>query len=64
VLPHWWWFDVDGIAGRDDFAVEAGQLVISERALDVLRSLRLEYAEVKPWPERIRRLSVRSPGPV
>jgi hypothetical protein len=47
-LPRFAWLQVIGEAGKTDFGTIAGRLVISERALDVLRSLGLSHAEIKP----------------
>jgi hypothetical protein len=47
VLPRFSWLQVRGQAGRDDFGLSAaGDLVVSERALTVLRSAGLKHCEV------------------
>ncbi|WP_353649888.1 hypothetical protein ABLG96_02680 [Nakamurella sp. A5-74] len=39
-IPHFQWFKVVGTRGRDDFSTVAGRdLVVSQRALDVIRPL-------------------------
>jgi hypothetical protein len=58
------WMKVNGIPGRDDFGVRESiprsgsrgpyphnmfSLVVSERALDILRPLGLSHAEITPW---------------
>ena len=44
-LPVFVWFKVDGNAGRDDFGIAPdGRLVVSERAIEMLRSFALTQA--------------------
>jgi hypothetical protein len=44
------WLQVTGRAGRDDFGLAADlRLVISERALDVLKGLQLDDALIEPF---------------
>lgn len=46
-LPRFWWLKVGGKAGQEDFGLAADhRLVVSERALDCLRTLRLEGCDV------------------
>jgi hypothetical protein len=48
-LPDFRWLDVGGTARRDDFGVDDdGMLVVSKRALDVLRAGQLEHADIAP----------------
>ena len=44
-LPHFLWLKVEGIAGHDDFGIAPGlRLVVSERALDVLKDVGISNA--------------------
>jgi len=48
--PEFVWLKINGEAGIDDFANPGrGDLVVSERALHVLRSLNLERCEIKEF---------------
>ena len=48
VLPEFRWLRLRGLAHRDDFAADAGgRLVVSRRALDVLRAGALEHADIE-----------------
>jgi hypothetical protein len=49
-LPEFWWMKVNGTAGEDDFGIAPNlRLVISQKALDALRKLRLMDAIVTPY---------------
>ena len=49
-LPKFVWLQITGRAGRDDFGLARKiRLVISERALDVLKGLQLKHAEIEPF---------------
>ncbi|MBA4017919.1 MAG: hypothetical protein C0483_12145 [Pirellula sp.] len=49
-LPAFEWLQVVGVAGVDDFGVSADhQLVVSERARDVLQAGQLRHCEVSGW---------------
>jgi hypothetical protein len=49
-LPRFAWLQVTGRAGQDDFGLVANKrLVISERALDVLKGLQLNDALIEPF---------------
>jgi hypothetical protein len=49
-LPRFVWLQVTGRAGRDDFGLAADhRMVISERALDVLKGLQLNGALIEPF---------------
>jgi hypothetical protein len=48
-LPEYAWFKVHGIAGRDDFGTRGFELVVSDRALNLLRTLGIPNAEVKAY---------------
>ena len=48
-FPHFHWLKIVGAAGADDFGIGSDlRLVVSEKALSVLRSLGIEHAEVEP----------------
>lgn len=48
-LPRFLWLDVNGEPGKDDVAQgPQGRLIVSERALDLLRSSQLSYCSVDP----------------
>ena len=48
-MPRFWWFRVSGRPGFEDFGLlHNADLVVSERALDTLRSQVLENATVRP----------------
>jgi|SRR5215471_10044156 len=52
-LPNFVWLKVDGTAGRDDFGRAPApdlRLVISDRALNVLRPLGISHAEIEDFP--------------
>lgn len=50
-VPKFRWLAVTGIAGRDDLGVtNEAQLVVSERALDVMRSGPIDNCLVEPFP--------------
>lgn len=49
-LPPFWWLDVTGAGGETDLGVEpSARLVVSDRALSVLRSGSIENCLVTPW---------------
>jgi hypothetical protein len=49
-LPPFIWLKVDGRAGHDDFGINQSlNLVISERAFDVLDELGLPSASIRPF---------------
>jgi hypothetical protein len=49
-LPPFVWLNLDGRAGHDDFGINQGlNLVISERAFDVLDELGLPSASIRPF---------------
>jgi hypothetical protein len=49
-LPKFVWLRVDGQAGRDDFGTATdGKLIVSERALEVLKELGISHASVAPF---------------
>jgi hypothetical protein len=49
-LPRFVWLQVTGRAGRDDFGLAGNiRLVVSERALDVLKGLQLTDALIEPF---------------
>ena len=49
-LPKFVWLQIDGIPGQDDFGIgKAPGLVISERALEVLKGLGISNALVTPF---------------
>jgi uncharacterized repeat protein (TIGR02543 family) len=49
-LPRFVWLQVDGRPGKDDFGIATNHtLVMSERAIDVLRRLQLTDALIKPF---------------
>jgi len=49
-LPRFVWLQITGRPGRDDFGLAADhRLVISERALDVLKGLQLTHALIEPF---------------
>lgn len=51
-LPEFRWLDVDVTPGEDDFGLdERARLVVSEKALDVLRTSSLDHCAVAPWPD-------------
>lgn len=50
-LPRFVWFRPDGTAGVDDFGVSNRHLVVSKRALDLLKPLGIPGArEIEPYP--------------
>lgn len=49
-LPKFVWLQVFGEPGKDDFGIKANiNLVVSERALDVLKGLQLIHASITPY---------------
>ncbi|MGA2404873.1 MAG: hypothetical protein ABSG91_24750 [Syntrophobacteraceae bacterium] len=52
-IPKFIWLKIQGEAGRDDFGIAPGlMLVISERALEVLKGLGISNALVTPFEKR------------
>lgn len=52
-LPAFSWLVVSGRAGRDDFGMDPGLiLVVSEHALEILEQIGLRYAAVQAWTEQ------------
>jgi hypothetical protein len=50
-LPEFEWLQVAGSAGEDDIGLSSDhRLVVSARALSVLRTAQLGHCEVEPWP--------------
>ena len=50
ILPEFLWLCVTGVAGRDDFGIaDDSRLVVSERALNVLRSFGLDNAIIEEY---------------
>jgi len=53
-LPTFRWLQLVGVAGLDDFGLDGACLVVSERALRVLRRhAQLSLCDVKPWAPRV-----------
>ena len=51
-LPAFAWMKIEGAAGHDDFGIAMDRrLVISERAIDVLRQLGIPNAEIAPFDD-------------
>ncbi|HEY6259210.1 MAG TPA: hypothetical protein VIY51_25815, partial [Xanthobacteraceae bacterium] len=49
-LPRFAWLQVVGRPGQDDFGIAANRrLVMSERALDLLKELQLSHAQIEPF---------------
>jgi hypothetical protein len=46
---EWWWLEVFGEPGRDDFAYNDG-LIVSERIMAVLEQFKLAYCNVFDYP--------------
>jgi hypothetical protein len=46
---EWWWLEVCGEIGKDDFAYDDG-LIVSERIMAVLEQFRLHYCNVFEYP--------------
>jgi len=50
-LPEFVWLKIDGKAGADDLGItENGKLIVSAKALAVLKSFNLNYCDVAPYP--------------
>lgn len=50
-LPSLKWLQISGSVGRTDFAISPEhQLIVSARALGILRSHQLKHCEVSSWP--------------
>ena len=63
-LPKFVWLQIEGIPGQDDFGIgKAPGLVISERALEVLKGLGISNALVTPFEEGRQPPGDRSPAP-
>jgi hypothetical protein len=53
-LPTFKWLQVPGQAGDDDFGVDGGELIVSNRALGVLRQhAKLSLCDVEAWARRL-----------
>jgi hypothetical protein len=51
-LPRFAWLQIIGRAGEDDFGIAAdNRLVISERALDVLKQFNISHAVIEAYPK-------------
>jgi hypothetical protein len=51
-LPEFVWLGVVGTPGQDDFGLDkTSRLVVSEAALEVLRTRKLENCEITPYSE-------------
>jgi hypothetical protein len=51
-FPGFTWLDVTGVAGRDDIGVNSvGRMVVSDRALAVLRRFRLDRCDVEEFTD-------------
>lgn len=49
-LPSYVWLKAQGVAGVDDFGIAPNRrLVISERALDILKKLGISHADIDPY---------------
>lgn len=47
VVPSFTWLKITGCASKDDFGVEAdGRLVVSERALELIKHLTLKHCNI------------------
>lgn len=52
-LPFFVWMQVEGIPGLDDFGIAKDlRLVISERALDIIKQCGLDHATLAPFEEQ------------
>jgi hypothetical protein len=53
-LPEFVWLKIDGEPGIDDFGIAGnGHLVISEKALTVLKSFNLNHCDIAPYPNSV-----------
>lgn len=51
-LPQFLWFDITGKAGMDDFGRSPDhsyRVVVSQRALDVMKTFKLEFAKIEEF---------------
>ena len=49
-LPDFYWFDITGKAGVDDFGIsQENSLIVSERALMFLKKFNLDNCEIESW---------------
>ena len=49
-LPKFYWLKIDGIAGENDFGIaKDNRLVVSEKALNTLRTRQLEQADLEDY---------------
>lgn len=48
-IPPYRWLDVTGKAGVDDFGLENLNLVVSQRALDILKNFDISLADITPF---------------
>jgi hypothetical protein len=54
-LPEFVWLKIDGKPGRDDFGIAGdGKLIVSAKALAVLRAFNLNHCDVAPYPATAR----------
>src|SRR5258708_13132779 len=50
-LPEFGWLKIDGKPGMDDFGIVGnGELIVSAKALAVLKSFNLNYCDATPYP--------------
>ena len=50
ILPHFYWLNITGAAGTDDFGIAADhRLVVSKRAIDTLRRRKLDEVDIEDY---------------
>lgn len=51
ILPDFFWIKITGVAGKDDFGISESQnLIVSKKALEVLRKSNIDNCDVNPFP--------------
>jgi hypothetical protein len=51
ILPDFYWLQVNGVAGVDDFGMtENNGLVVSETAMTILKNFNINYADISVFP--------------
>jgi hypothetical protein len=48
-FDEWWWLELFGTPGKDDFAYDSG-LIVHERILSVLEVFKLSYCDIFEYP--------------
>jgi hypothetical protein len=48
-FDEWWWLQILGAPGKDDFGYKRGWLIVSEKVMEIMKQFRLDYCTVEEF---------------